>query len=159
MTMAARVLVRGCAALALAAGIVGSGAQASFAKDLCVHTTSDGGWTFVLKKASTRHGSAGAIAGFAIQDGVPGTVVPISGTYLAAYGAFAAGITRFGIAINTNSSNGSSFETTFHQIRFTLGAEGDDRAWTRNFDGSTTNETLGTSAIVDCSTAPLAPPA
>jgi hypothetical protein len=159
MTVVVRALVRTCAALALAAGIVGSGAQAGFAKDLCVHTTAAGGWTFVLKKASLRHGSAGAIAGYALPDSASNTVVPISGTYLAAYGALAVGITRFGIVIHTNSSNGSDYGTTFHQIRLTVGTTGDDRAWTRNDNGTTSDEVLGTAAIVDCATAPLPPPA
>jgi hypothetical protein len=155
--MRLRALLRVGAALGLAAGVVGSGAQAAFAKDLCVHTTAGGGWTFVLKKASTRHGATGAVNGFALSDSDGGVVIPISGTYLAAYGALAVGITRFGISIVTNGASGSSFETTFHQIDLAVGATGDDRSWTRNFDGTTTSNALGTSSIVACPALP--PPA
>src|SRR5262245_65464679 len=76
-------------------------AGAASAKDTCVHTTARSGWTFVLKNASLKPGSAGAVSGFALSDA--GVASPTSGGCVTG-----ADLLILGVTLCDSRSNGAA---------------------------------------------------
>jgi hypothetical protein len=124
---------------------------------LCIHTTAGTGWTFVLQKVKRKAGRAGAVSGYAVQDGIP-SFVPISGGWMVFADRVTAGITRYNSSVSATGSMGISSLTSFHQITVPLasGAIGLDREWTRT-PVATTVSGDGETTIVECSGVPKVP--
>lgn len=130
---------------------------AALAKDLCVHTTARGGWTFVLKKASPKPGNSGAVSGHAIGDA--GTAAPISGGYVVSPNLLQLGITLYGTVLTLTSGTSTDTTTTFHQLVATLDGmtlSGFDLSWTREVNATITTAT-GDTQLVDCAAVPTIP--
>ena len=127
----------------------------ALAKNVCVHTTAQGGWTFVFK-ASSRPGAAGAVQGYSIRD--DGFASPISGGYAVGGVILHLGITRYtsGFFVQ-NFTGGSNSTTAFHHVlvRFD-GSSGTDIGWMNTETGSIVNAS-GVVRLVDCRTVPRLP--
>jgi len=123
-------------------------AGAAAAKDTCVHTTARGGWTFVLKKASLKPGSSGAVSGYALSD--EGAASPISGGYVVVSDLLLLGVTLYGTAAEVAATIDHS--STFHQLATFVsggGGSGNDASWTRE-ENNTVTEATGDAQVVDC---------
>ena len=144
----------GAVALALAAL---AAPAAALAEDTCVHTTVDGGWTFVLHKLKPKPGKSGAVDGYAVRDG-DSLMWPISGGYIAFPSELFLGITRYASGLTPLGTGGITYQTSFHQLSAPLdpGSPGTDWLWTRTSGGTITNDS-GTTQRVDCTTVPKVP--
>jgi hypothetical protein len=143
--------IRIALAWGLAACVV---ASAAGAKDVCVHTTVDGGWTFVLHKVKLKPGRSGAVSGYAVRDDL--RAEPISGGYVVFPRSLSLGVTRYLTGLNVESgSGGTTWVTRFHQILTDLDPEGSgsDWWWMKTEDGAIETES-GDANVVSCKGVP-----
>jgi hypothetical protein len=153
--------MRGLRAIALCLGLVLLGSVAA-AKDTCVHTDGDGGWTFVLKKASLKRGASGAVAGYAVQDG-GAAASPIHGAYLVVSDFMFLGVTRPSVfaSLSTPGTGSASPATAFHQLLVPVDGSalaGGDNFWRRN-ENATISDGQADSQLVDCAGVAVLPTA
>jgi hypothetical protein len=131
---------------------------AAAAKDVCVHTTADGGWTFVLKKGSLKPGASGAVSGYGISDS--GFVSPISGGYLVTPDILGVGVTLYGLSIDVGGAGRSvNAASAFHQLEAFLDGTLDQTGgwfW-RRLSNDTITDGNGDAQLVDCATVPAVP--
>ena len=142
-----------CLALLLPAVLL---AGPALGKDVCVHTTVRGGWTFVLKKLSLKAGASGAVSGHAVTQNT--FFSPISGGYLVGSERLILGITVYEGVQHHQMSVGLDDVTTFHHITVDLvdGVTNYDESWTREQNGTFT-ETIGDTSLVECGNLPAIP--